>query len=238
MNAAATRIRGSSALVANVANVIEVRPMMTIPRRKDEKPEIIKDTDGRPMRRAILTKNKNGLNDVKWTFVLQEVVVGLDQDGEEQTTCICAKAARQRDEPVERQKLSDDQKLVFDALHAALDHEGQEMPSGANAGPQVKRCAPQAAFVAHVRKTITFKAGEDEIEARNSEITAFLKRTTTALINAGYMGRDNDLKIVWWTGKSDRPRPRYQEQERPPEQPGAGIPDDVREELKNDPVPF
>src|SRR5690606_25030019 len=56
MNAAATRIRGSSALVANVANVIEVRPMMTIPRRKDEKPEIIKDTDGRPMRRAILTK--------------------------------------------------------------------------------------------------------------------------------------------------------------------------------------
>lgn len=238
MNAAATRIRGSSALVANVANVIEVRPMMTIPRRKDEKPEIIKDSDGRPMRRAILTKNKNGLNDVKWTFVLQEVVVGLDQDGEEQTTCICAKASRQQPEREERQKLSDDQKLVFDALQAAIDTSGQDMPHGTMAGPQIKRCAPQTAFVSCVRKTMTFKAGEDEVEARNSEITAFLKRTTTTLINGGYMGRDNDLKIVWATGKSDRPRQRYQEEERPQERPGAGIPADVLAELKNDPVPF
>ena len=238
MNAAATRIRGSSALVANVANVIEVRPMMTIPKRKDDKPEIIKDSDGRPMRRAILTKNKNGLNDVKWTFVLQEVVVGLDQDGEQQTTCICAKASRQRDEPEERHKMSPDTQLVFDALQAAMADAGQDMPAGSASATSVKRCAPQAAFEANVRKTMTFTASEDEIEKRNVELKTLIKRTTTTLINAGYMGRDNDLKICWWTGKSDRPRPRYSEPERPQEQPGAGIPDEIRRELASGEPPF
>jgi 5S rRNA maturation endonuclease (ribonuclease M5) len=238
MNAAATRIRGSSALVANVANVIEVRPMMTIPKRKDDKPEIIKDSDGRPMRRAILTKNKNGLNDVKWTFVLQEVPVGIDQDGEQQTTCVCAKASRQREEPEERQRISPDQRLVYDALQAALEASGQDMPKGTIAGPQVKRCAPIGAFEAMVRKTMNFAAPEGEVEARNKELSTFIKRTTTDLINSGYMGRDNDAKVVWWTGKSSSPRPRYQEAERPQEQPGAGISEEVKQEIADTGVPF
>lgn len=237
MNGSGTRIRGHSSLVANVPNVIEVRPMMTIPRNKNEKPEPLLDGEGREKRRAILTKNKNGLSNVKWTFVLDVVEVGTDADGVPITTCVCARPVDNKTEDgQERQKLSPDQKLVYDALLAALDRAGQDIPHGAVAGPQVKRCAPQAAFVASVRKTMSFKAGEDEVEARNSEIGTFLKRTTTDLINGGYMGRDNDLKIVWWTGKSDRTRPRRTEPEQPP--PGAGVPDDVMNEIRNSPVPF
>ncbi|MOA69676.1 hypothetical protein D3C78_1979880 [compost metagenome] len=63
-----------------------------------------------------------------------------------------------------------------------------------------------------------------------------MKRTTTTLINAGYMGKDNDLKIVWWTGKSDRPRPRF-EPERPPERP-APLPEEIRAAINSMEPPF
>ena len=240
MNAQGTRVRGHSSIVANVPNVIEIRPMMTIPANKNEKPQPILDGDGLHIRRAILTKNKNGLNDIKWHFVLKIVGLGEDADGDPITTCVCAKQApKQRsDSDDERHKMSPDTKLVFDSLQAAMVDAGQDMPTGSASATSVKRCAPQAAFEANVRKTMTFTAPEGEIEARNKEMAVFIKRTTTGLINSGFMGRDNDLKIVWWTGKSDRPRPRYQEPEPPPEQPGAGISDEVRRELASGEPPF
>ena len=230
MNAQGTRVRGHSSIVANVPNVIEIRPMMTIPTNKNARPEPILDGEGRHKRRAVLTKNKNGLNDIKWTFVLEVVQLGRDEDGDEITTCVCGRAVDNRKEDQEEQhKLSPDQKLVYDALQAAQDADGTTMPDGTNAGPQIARCAPQTAFEAMVRKTMTFAAPESEVEARNRELATFIKRTTTTLINAGYMGRDNDKRIVWWTGKSDRPRPRP---ERPPERP-APLPEDVRNEINS-----
>ncbi|MGV8950097.1 MAG: AAA family ATPase [Cypionkella sp.] len=240
MNASGNRVRGHSSIVANVPNVIEIRPMMTIPQNKNAKPEPIYDANGRQMRRAILTKNKNGLNDIKWTFILEIVPLGFDEDGDPITTCVCAKAARQQrdDDADDKHKMSPDTKLVYDALQAGLYQSGQDMPQGSLAGPQVKRCVSIAAFEAMVRKTMTFAAPDTEIEARNRELTTLVKRTTTTLINAGYMGRDNDLKICWWTGKTDRQRPRHYEQERPQEQPGAGISEEVKRELASGEPPF
>jgi hypothetical protein len=87
---------------------------------------------------------------------------------------------------------------------------------------------------------MSFKAPEEEQEARQKEMADFLSRTTMALINAGYMGRDNDKRIVWWTGKSDRPAPRQQREPPPPiEPPGSGIPPDVKREFQDmDEAPF
>ena len=97
----------------------------------------------------------------------------------------------------------------------------------------------EAKIVAEGTGILSFKAPEEEQEARQKELADFLSRTTMALINAGYMGRDNDKRICWWTGKSDRPRPpRQQEQERPQEQPGAGIPEEVKREIEDSGVPF
>lgn len=237
MNAQGTRVRGHSSIVANVPNVIEIRPMMTIPANKNGRAEPILDGQGRHKRRAVLTKNKNGLNDIKWTFVLEVVHLGHDEDGDEITTCVCGRAVdNRREEEDERHKLSPDQKLVYDALQAAQDADGQDMPHGTTAGPQIKRCAPLTTFEAMVRKTMTFTAKEEEVEARNRELATFIKRTTTALINAGYMGRDNDRRIAWWTGKSDRPRPIRRDAD-PPQQPDT-IPEEIRQDLANDPVPF
>lgn len=236
MNASGARMRGHSSIGDNVPNIIEIRPMTTIPKNRHETAQPILDGNGAQIRQMVLTKNKNGLNNLKWRVVLKIVSLGLDADGDPITTCVCARPARSTSsEAEERQTISQDQKLVFDALRAAQDNDGQDMPHGTMAGPQIKRCAPQAAFVGYVRKTMTFKAAEDEIEARNGELAAFLKRTTTSLQNAGYMGRDNDLKIVWWTGKSDRPAHRQREPE--PERPPPIDPDLAREFAQSD-APF
>jgi len=241
MNASGGRVRGHTSIEANVSQVFEIRPLMTIPQNRKETPQPVLDGEGRHIRQIVLTKNKNGINNLKWKIVLEVVNLGTDRDGDPITTCICARPARHSnsDAQEDNTKLSNDQKIVFEALTAAQTDEGIDTPHGSLAPPQIKRCVPQAAFVARVRRTITFNAAEDEVEARNKELTAFLKRTTTALINAGYMGRDNDKRIVWATGKSDRPRPpRQMEQERPQEQPGAGMPEEVKQELKSDAVPF
>lgn len=239
MNANATKMRGSTAIPANVPNIIEVRPVMTIPQRRDEKPVAVTDKEGRPLRRAILTKNKNGLADVKWTFCLKVVPVGNDEDGDPITTCVCDRAIRNNSSSANEDvtKLVGDQKLVFDVLVAAQSDFGKDRPDGASAPPQITKCVSQSEFVAAVRRVVTFIAGEDEIEARNKELASFLKRTTTALMNAGYMGKDNDKKVVWWTGKSDRPRARQQAPEPPPFDPPPPLPADVKAAM-DEGVPF
>jgi hypothetical protein len=234
MNAGGTKVRGSTAIVANVPNVIELRQQMIAAPNRREEPKPALDGNGQPIRRARLAKNKNGVGNKSWAFVLEQVTLDeRDEDGEPFTTMVCARPAKhaQHEQQEDVTRLQGDQKLVFDALVAAqADSEAAGPGSGGKA-------VIRADFVAAVRKRMSFKS--DDPEQQKDELAAFLKRTTTALINAGYMGRDNDKRIVWWTGRSDRPRPpRPVEQERPPEPPGAGIPADVLEELKTDGVPF
>lgn len=238
MNAGGTKVRGSTAIVANVPNVIELRQLMTIPQNRREEPRPILDGNGRPIRRARLAKNKNGVANKGWSLVLEEVKLDeLDEDGQPFETMVCARPARNSNAEMQEDvtKLGGDQKLVYDALVAAQTDEGMDMPAGTTAAPQIKRCVSNEAFKARIRKGMSFASGEDDEPGRDKELQAFLKRTTTALINAGYMGRDNDAKVVWWTGKSDRPRPRRQEAEPPPT---PEVPAAVLDEIKNSPVPF
>lgn len=222
MNASGGRVRGHTSIEANVSQVFEIRPLMMQPQNRRETPQPILDSQGRHIRQIVLTKNKNGINNLKWKIVLEVVHLGVDTDGDPITTCICARPSRAsggHGAEEDNTKLVGDQKMVFDALVAAQGDEGMDMPDGSLAPPQIARCVSNEAFKARVRRLMNFAAAEEEIEARNKELQAFLKRTTTPLINAGYMGRDNDKRIVWHTGKSDRPRPRRDpepEPEKPP----------------------
>lgn len=232
MNASGGRVRGHTSIEANVSQVFEIRPLMTIPNNRRETPQPIMDAQGRHIRQIVLTKNKNGLNNLKWRIVLEVVKLGFDADGDEITTCVCTRPARSAsgsEGQDDTTKLVGDQKLVFDALVTAQADKGIDRPEGVSAPPQIRKCVSQQDFVAAVRKVINFTAGEEEIEARNKELQAFLKRTTTALINAGYMGRDNDKRVCWWTEKSDRPRPRREE---PPP------PEDTRPPISVTEAPF
>lgn len=231
MNAGGTKVRGSTAIVANVPNVIELRQQMIPAPNKREEPKPALDGEGRPIRRARLAKNKNGVGNKTWAFVLEEVKLDeLDEDGEPFSTMVCVRPAKhgQHESQEDVTRLQGDQKLVFDALVAA---QAERTVSGEGSGG---KAVAHTDFVAAVRKRMSFNS--EKPEDQQKELAAFLKRTTTALMNAGYMGRDNDKKVVWWTGKSDRPRPPRREPDPPP--PPDPIPEDIRQDLSNDPVPF
>jgi hypothetical protein len=230
-NAEGLRVRGHTSITANISQVIEIRPLTKFQHNRKAPPEFVQDSEGRMIRRAFLKKNKNGPNRIGWNFVLRTLKLGTDADGYDITTCVLDRPSSEvTDSEPATGKLSADQKLVFDALLAALQDESVPMPAGARTS--VTRAVSEKAFVDRVRKTWSFKA--TEIEARNKELAGVMKRNVTALINSGWMGRDTDLKVVWSLGKEDRPPRRAS---KPAEKPQA-LPSEVRETLKPGEPPF
>lgn len=205
LNGEGKRVRGSTKFTANVAQVIEIRQMTKFQTKPNMPVEHIKDSDGRIVRQAILEKNKNGPNKIKWRFVLRQVLLDTDQDGFQMTTCVCESPSSEVGEGGQRtSKLSTDQKLVYDTLQALMYDEGIDMPAGVKVGPQIRKAVPDKAFANAIRKAWTFRA--EEPEARTKEISDALKRIVPVLITNGYMGRDSDKGIVWSLGKDDRRR--------------------------------
>lgn len=213
-------VRGHGSKTDDVSNMIRV-----------ERDETKTDRNGRPIRRMRLDKNKDGENGNEVPFVLRQVVVGHREDGKAITTCVVDPPEGGEQEPGKNAGLQGDQKLVYDALVGALDHHGQSMPAGVEAGPQIKRCVEQKHFVAAVRRRMSYTAPEGEQEARQTELQKFLKRTTTSLMNNGYMGRDNDKKIVWSLGKERQSAAPSS----PAPEPPPALPDDVQREMQGAP---
>jgi hypothetical protein len=58
--------------------------------------------------------------------------------------------------------------------------------------------------VARARKQWTFTANDPKAQER--ELARMLADAGRRLLLAGYMGRDNDRGLIWWTGKEDRVR--------------------------------
>ncbi len=80
MNASGGRVRGHTSIEANVSQVFEIRPLMTMPQNRKESPQPVLDGEGRHIRQIVLTKNKNGINNLKWKIVLEVVKLGIDRD--------------------------------------------------------------------------------------------------------------------------------------------------------------
>lgn len=217
MNARGERVRGHSSLTANVGQVIEIRQMTEFQTHRNAPIKLIRDSDGRVVRQAILEKNKNGEDDKKWRFVLRRIVLGKDDDNFDISTCVLERPSSDvREDAEPKNKLTAEQKLVLDALQAALEDESIDMPRGVRVGGGIKKAVSDKAFVARVRKTWSFSAAETEVEARNRELTSALRRIVTALQNGGYIGRDNDHHVLWDLGKTSRRRSSPPPQETEP----------------------
>ncbi len=78
MNAGGTKPRGWTGILANVDSVVTIE--------RDEKRV---DEDGRPIRWATMSKNKDGEDGRKWRFVLRQIEIGLDKKGKKITSCVC-----------------------------------------------------------------------------------------------------------------------------------------------------
>lgn len=223
MGADGKRSRGSTILEANVPTIIEVEVT------KD------RDEDGRPIRRAFLKKNKEGPAQFGWKFVLKSVVVEQDEDGVDETTCVLDRPRGK--EQSNESKLSDNEKLALDALiHASVQH-GKDAPSALGIDRKV---VPLDEWFRAARDIWSFidKKNEtaEEREARfDKELKTALQTAGRSLQNGGYIGRSNEHRVAWWTGKEQvrKPQPSARPHFTPPK-----LDEKLRQELKDLDVPF
>lgn len=206
LNASGERVRGHSSLTANISQVIELRLMQEFQKDRRVPAKLILDDDNRPIRQAILVKNKNGTNQSKWRFVLRQIKLGDDSDGYPITTCVLVRPSGGKATVEDVSRLSADQKLVLKALEEAVEDQGMDMPIGVRVGPGARRCTTNQAWLDRVGKQWSFKAPEDKPEERNKELLDVVGRTSKSLINSGDIGRDNDRKIAWSYYRRDRPK--------------------------------
>jgi hypothetical protein len=105
-------------------------------------------------------------------------------------------------------KLSLNQILALKALRQAVEDSGETAPNGIRAGSSVHRVVKYRHWEERFAKTWQFTAPETEIEARKKELQRIMMHAGKVLLAGDYIGRDNDLGIVWLTGKDDRPKPQ------------------------------
>lgn len=194
MNAEGSRPRGHTSIFANLDNVVTVR-----------KVEGLHDGDGRPIREAKVTKQKDGEDGRTFRFVLPSVQIGTDIDGDAITSCV-VKAPNEdgvNEEPGKNKKggLTDIEKIFMAALLDALDARGVPTPAMMKLPRSITTVVDyQAVKEAFLRRNP--KDGDEEDKKYRENIKKRLQRAREGLWKKGYIGVDSPY--VWSTGKARR----------------------------------
>jgi hypothetical protein len=162
------------------------------------------DQNGRKIRRMVLDKNKDGENGQSLSFVLRQVVTGEDEYGRQETTCVVEPPDGNEDEIVASGRLPPSMAFLLRMVRDTADIEGESAPPELVQVPPGRNVAKWEAVQARARKQWTFTASE--AKAKDKEMARMLADAGRRLLLAGYIGRDNDRGLIWWTGKEDRPR--------------------------------
>lgn len=191
--------RGHTSMFANIENAIEI----TVTERND----IEERTDGndlvRQIRRAVVTKNKDGEAGHGWDFILKQVVLGQRDDGKLITTCVVADPGGNRGSDDDRKKLTDQQHMAMSALIKALENSGEPTPAALKLGSRIHRVCKYPDWKAEYAK-LSFIDDEDESKQRE-RVKSALKRSGEKFLRNKWIGRAD--KYVWLTG---RPVPGFE----------------------------
>jgi 5S rRNA maturation endonuclease (ribonuclease M5) len=215
-------MRGHTSLTGDVSNVINVTELT------------IRDRNDRTIRTVALDKNKDGEKGRPLRFVLRQVVLDVDGEGKARTTCVVDRPDGDENVLAEQGRLTLNQAIVLRTLRDSIDIEGEDPPPELKTVPVGKHVVAYSKFLARLRMTWAFSDPETEIEKRNAELKRVLQDAGKRLQLSGYIDRDNDRGLVWWTGKSDRPAPKAGA----PRTPVSSVPADVRKEISEMGVPF
>ena len=194
------------------------------------------DGNGRNIRRMVLDKNKDGENGTSIPFVLRQVIVGTDELGRPVTTCVIDPPDGNEEELIATGRLPLNAALVLRAIKDTADIEGVKPPAELVQVPPGRNVANWKAVMTRLRKTWSFKATDEE--ERTKEIARAVSDAGKRLQLAGFVDRDNERGLIWWTGKEDRPRqePRAASEPKATDKPPP-LPADVKEALDTG-VPF
>lgn len=171
------------------------------------------DQNGRKIRRMVLDKNKDGENGQSISFVLRQVVVGLDENGRQETTCVVEPPDGDEDEIIASGRLPVGMATLLRMVKDTADIEGEAAPPELVVVPPGRNVAKWEAVVTRMRRNWTFNASEPK--AKDKEMSRVLADAGRRLLLAGYIGRDNDKGLIWWTGKEDRLKPQAKPVEKP-----------------------
>ena len=197
MNAGGTKARGHTSLFANVENVILVRH---VPDHSD--------SDGRKIREAVIAKQKDGEDGVSFRFVLPQVEIGHDGDGDRVTSCVVAPPAGATGEtsakPSAIQLGGANQKLLR-ALYDILDDPVIRQPAPIEAKlADGARAVPRKELTRRfftVEKSDDFDGlPEEEKKKKEAAVRQALHRAREALYNKRIIGMNDEL--IWATGKA------------------------------------
>jgi len=198
LNRDGSKMRGHTSLLDDLNNLVQVNKL------KD-----ITDQNGRPIRTFTLEKNKDGERGKVQRFVLRQIILEELPDGKQVTTCIVDPPAGSEEEERVGYRLTDQERALYAALVTASGNYGENVPYELGLPPSVTTVVKSALWRDQVRKTWSFKEvasdTEEQRKARQEEeLAQVFKRIGMRLVNAGVIGKDNDRKIVWLTGKEVR----------------------------------
>ncbi|KFL31434.1 hypothetical protein JP75_07715 [Devosia riboflavina] len=216
------KMRGHTSLTGDVANVLNVTELE------------IRDQNQRIIRTAQLDKNKDGEKGPPHRFVLRQVPVGEKPDGKPITTCVVDRPNGDENGLVAEGKLSANQTIFLRVLRDAIDIEGIDAPMSVVGVPRGKRVIGAKAFFDRLWRKWPFTTPDNEPENRKKEFDRAVGVAGKALVLHGYVERDNDAKLIWWTGKSDR----TERKAKAVPAPGAGIDPAVKREISQMDAPF
>lgn len=196
LNAGGSKARGHTSLFANVENVILCR---LVPDHSD--------ADGRKVREAVIAKQKDGEDGVSIKFVLPQVEIGTDSDGDRITSCVVAPPAGEAGQTTPKNNAVQlggaNQKVLralYDALNDSLTAEAAPRDLNLPAGAKWTSRKAHGARFAEVEKPDNFDSlSEDEKEKERNRIRQALKRARDTLYAKKIIGMDDEH--VWLTGK-------------------------------------
>lgn len=196
LNAVGNKARGHTSLFANVENVLlcKIVPDHT-------------DADGRKVREVTISKQKDGEDGVSIRFVLPQVDIGQDEDGDRITSCIVAPPSGQANAPLPSSgavQLGSVYAKVMRVLYELLGNAAHfhhappelNLPQGA----RVVLSRALSARFAETEKPENFDdLSEDDKQKERDRIRQAIKRSRDALYSKGIIGMNEEY--VWATGK-------------------------------------
>lgn len=246
LNAAGSKPRGHSSLFANIENAIEIIPT-------DKTVSGGFRADGSEIRRKVraarISKQKDAEADVSWEFVLKQVVIGKDIDGDPITSCVVVGAtddggevsvthaakSEQAAKGGDGFKLTTQEALFFQCVLDAIVDHGIAPPAELKLPSSITRVVDYE----HVRTLMGRKVVRDDDNTEEGQkryrerLKAAVRRARETLTRFHIIGVHNPY--VWHTGRPVKgfpqtypkhPEPLFQR----PEQKPIGPPgDDITE---------
>lgn len=195
MNADGNKLRGHTSILANLENVLIVSIT-----------DGIRDDNSRAIREVLIDKQKDGERGGRIRFVLEQVILGHDEDGDPITSCVVTSPSGEpTDQAVpERHNVTNSEALLVRALQKAIEDGGTQPPIASKLPRSLRVVEWKAVVKAY--DALSFDTSETEnedAETRKKRMDSrrqAMRRSGESLLKKGIISRDEPW--IWLTGRS------------------------------------